>query len=280
MQREIHELIMLYELHPHMRDFYVEGPYDRAILTWFVREMGLKNAYIYDVDVVKISQKAVELYGAEGGKKGRVINLAREMVGKTPSPQNVTCIADKDGDEYLGRIVQNDILLYTDFSCMEAYFFDAPHFAKFITIIYGAVEVDVAALLPNLYNVLQQLFAIRVVKERHLELAIIPFRRCCELNGGTINFLRNVYIERMLIARGALNKLEGFVREVDELLAQLNGDKRNHIHGHDLVTLLAWYLREIGYRADWPLDRIIAVSADISSIQTFPLFQSVLARAR
>jgi hypothetical protein len=104
----------------------VEGAFDQDIYTETLRSMGIESM------VYRVEQIDVKL---QRGNKERVISAiqADEIRGMV----NAIGIVDTDFDEILGTKIINDQLLYTDFSCAEAYACRLEQLEKFFRRIYG-----------------------------------------------------------------------------------------------------------------------------------------------
>ena len=62
-RRTIAELVARYELEPTLRDVYVEGRFDSAVLTWLFRERGCVDAVVYEIDPLRDSGRSFNLPG-------------------------------------------------------------------------------------------------------------------------------------------------------------------------------------------------------------------------
>ena len=59
-RRNIDELITRYEYEPEIRDIYVEGPSDKAFITWFLSESGAVKVDVYEIEVVDIPPEILD----------------------------------------------------------------------------------------------------------------------------------------------------------------------------------------------------------------------------
>ena len=101
-RRTIPELIARYKLHPTLRDVYVEGPFDKHLLQWFLQESGYDDVTIYVIDTVDVAAPSDGAYG-EDGTRGRVLSLIRVL--ERELQQDLWCalgIVDSDFDFALG----------------------------------------------------------------------------------------------------------------------------------------------------------------------------------
>lgn len=110
-RRRAKELLALYTLEPKLRDIFVEGNDD----VWIYKSICNK---FHDVKFRPIGE--IEILVEQGGNRARVIKLA-EFLQNNSLEQNARCIIDRDNDSY---IEESDILLVTDYSCLESYFYD------------------------------------------------------------------------------------------------------------------------------------------------------------
>jgi hypothetical protein len=54
-RRTLDELVARYVLEPDLRDIYVEGKTDKLFLEWFLRNRGIEDIAVYEIETVDIS---------------------------------------------------------------------------------------------------------------------------------------------------------------------------------------------------------------------------------
>jgi hypothetical protein len=78
-RRTIAELIARYEVEPTLRDVYVEGDFDAALVSWFLRHHRCDGVVVYTIDTVNVPKDQVISAGLEDGEKGRVICACQQL---------------------------------------------------------------------------------------------------------------------------------------------------------------------------------------------------------
>ena len=106
-KRSIQELRMRYKLEPHLKDIYVEGKFDKDLLTAVFALNNIHDRIVYDINSVNVPSEIMIEENLTSGNKQRVICLARKTSNLSPDC-NFRCLVDKDLDGYYGTC-----LLYT-----------------------------------------------------------------------------------------------------------------------------------------------------------------------
>lgn len=75
----IDELLARYELEPHLSDVFVEGTFDKEVLTQAFSSTSERFTF-YEINVVNVPKDTVERYGLSSGNKQRLMALAQELV--------------------------------------------------------------------------------------------------------------------------------------------------------------------------------------------------------
>lgn len=248
-RRKIEELFQLYTLHPEMRDVFVEGARDKGFLDWFLNRSQPNNALVYEISTVDIPSAILEEHELKpGSNKHRVIALALELesLDKSDVLDSATCVIDRDYDLFFDKPCQPCLLLSTDYSCLDMYSFNDKCLHKFFTLFAGGISQPLQQLLPQLSRVLERLFLIRLTNEQmNLGLTWIQFGRSCSLNGSEIGFDEDAFIQKYLNSSGQSDNEEDFRNKMELLKGKLPVDSRLKMHGHDYVTLVSWYLKEL-----------------------------------
>jgi hypothetical protein len=161
-RRTIEDLTALYQLHPKLADFYVEGRTDRLFLEYLFEEA---DAKVIEIEEVEMPYDALQTRGLTEGNRQRVITLAANLHDAFIDEGLVStrCIIDADFDRALGRDSgDNRFLRRTDYSCVESYWFDRYHLDKYIRFglrqVQGLADRDISA---DLSPVLRSLFVLR-----------------------------------------------------------------------------------------------------------------------
>ena len=99
-QQKISELVIKYKLEPSLVDIYVEGEFDKKLLTWFIKESGIKqDIRIITPDAIDVPDSLLRTHSLNlNSNRSKVIAIAKELYIKVPEAK-ILCIADKDYDE-------------------------------------------------------------------------------------------------------------------------------------------------------------------------------------
>jgi len=282
-RRTIDELKFVHEQHPDCRDVFVEGPFDSAVVTWVLRASGMEAVSVYEIATIEIPDGDILAAGRRTGNRERVVLLC-EMLGSRFSKQ-ITCLVDADFCHVSGEFVEVPALLYTDYSCMEMYFFRTDVVAKFFILCCRHAEWPVDNILRNMAHVLQELFLYRFANEDlRWEMDWLDKVPCLAISGESIVLYGDDFIFRLLNKNARTGEKDAFVTRVDSLRAQLSEDPRHQIHGHDFIHVLSWYIRQRGVtgdRARSPNIQIsLALSVNYEELAREPMFATLLQRLR
>jgi len=283
-QRTIEELITLYELEPQLRDIYVEGPTDVSFIGWFLDQVGKDNVIVYDISTVDISVQVIQSHSLENNNRDRVIALAIELESRLVEPTiQVTCIVDRDFDLILNKEYECNLLLFTDYTSIEMYLYCEKCLDKFINLYLRGFPFSAGYLLARLSSVLQEVFLIRLAnKLLGLELEWMTFERCCHVDRGEVVFDADVFVTRYLNKNSVLERQGEFRSVVDTWRSKLTNESRCQMHGHDFISLLAWYIAKHGVNSKLArpeiVERTLFSCIELKQIADERLFQSLAAR--
>jgi len=246
-KRTLEELILKYELEPSLFDIYVEGDSDVCCINIFLDELKYNNIGVFEIGFIDIPSDFLEFIKLENNNRGRVIALSQIFLSKGITSNNVLCLIDRDFDNLLNVDHSNDILYYTDYSCMEAYIFDTHVINKFVINNYSSFNVSIAVMLDEFYLVLQELFLIRCAnKELGWNLLSYDFLKQCNIVGNSeIVFDSQEYVKRYLNKNNKMDSLDIFIQSIEKNRSCVCADFRNQIHGHDFMKLFFWYLSRL-----------------------------------
>jgi hypothetical protein len=246
-KKKVEELITRYQFEPSIRDVFVEGRSDAALLKKFLQTKNLRHVVVYEISSVEIPAEVVLAAGQPDGVRGRVVYLAFEFDKALPATSKaVSCVADRDYDLLLGRTFLSPFLLFVDYCCIEMYAFNANALNNLLNAIAPAIGKTGEAVLKELEPLLRRLFLIRAA---NIGLALnmkwlSSFDNSCTLKNGEIRFDEEDFIKRYLNKNALLSQKDGFIKILAELTAKAKGDVRLFVRGHDFVHVLSWYLRE------------------------------------
>lgn len=288
-RRTLDELVTRYELEPELCDIYVEGKTDKLFIEWFLDEKQLQDFAVYEIDTVEIPAQLLFELGLKDNIRSRVIALAIYIHDKLSEiPLHITCIADKDFDWLFGKEYQCDLLLFTDYSCLEMYLFNEVVLDKYLRLAIRLSQPKASEVLHQVSKVLEDLFLIRATNEA-LELNmrwLEKFGDCCKLNknNNQVQFDLKTFITKYLNSNGNRSQESRFITKLEELRAKELIEIRYKIHGHDFTELLCWYIRHYlrkeirnSYNSEILAGSLLAC-IDAEKLAQEGLFQRLLAR--
>jgi len=237
-----------YRFEPSIRDLFVEGRSDAAVVRRFLRNVKLDHVVVYEVSTVEIPPETVLASGQPDGVRGRIIYLALELGGHlSQESKAATCVADRDYDLVLGRNYGSGILLFLDYSCVEMYAYNEVVLERLLNGIAPGAKMSGLDVLRELEPLLRRLFLIRAT---NISLGLrmkwlSSFANSCTLGSdGVVSFDEGDFIRRYLSKNSRLSDIETFRIRLEELSARAVGDARLFVRGHDFAQILSWYLRE------------------------------------
>ena len=291
-RRTLDELVARYVLEPDLRDIYVEGKTDKLFLEWFLRNRGIQNIVVYEIETVDISAEKLFELQLKDNNRSRVITLALYLQDKFPeTTPHVICIADKDFDWLFDIIYQCDLLFFTDYSCLELemYLFNETVLNKVLLLSLRISELTAINILNQLSKVLEDLFLIRAAKESlNINIAMLDnFGKCCNWNKAKTEFQFDIekYIDKYLDKCSMRSEKSIFVAKIEELRIKAKEleDTRYKIHGHDFTELLYLYIKDFlrkelnSYNAAILAGTLLG-SIDAEELCKETMFQSLLIR--
>ncbi|WP_375504190.1 hypothetical protein [uncultured Nostoc sp.] len=288
-RRTLEELVSRYKFEPELCDIYVEGKTDKLLIEWFLKEKQLQDFAVYEIDTVEIPAQLLFELGLKDNIRSRVIALALHIHDKLlETPLHITCIADKDFDWLFGKEYQCDLLLFTDYSCLEMYLFNEAVLDKSLRLGLRLSQPKASEILNQVSRVLEDLFLVRATNEA-LELNmrwLEKFGDCCKFNrnNNQVQFDLKSFITKYLNSNGNRSQESRFITKLEELRAKELIEIRYKIHGHDFTELLCWYIRpylrkEIrnSYNSEILAGNLLAC-IDAEKLAQEGLFQRLLAR--
>lgn len=280
----VEELTTKYELEPMLRDIYVEGRADAALLKRFLRDKSCKHVSVYEIDTVELPMEQLRELDVLSNNREQVVllaNILRQELGG--HALQATCIVDRDFDGFFGREHEGSGLLLTDYTCFEMYCFNAIVLQRYLDDYLRGFRHTAGDVLSFLRPVLTELFLMRMANEKlGWKLEYLSFERCCEANKLGINFNPEAYVYRYLNKNAKCAQMQEFKDVIEELRAKLVSDARQQMHGHDFMKLLSWFLKknvnEAGLCEAKVLSRTVPLCVTADDLSAYPLFQVLLVR--
>jgi len=288
-RRTIEELALRYELEPSMRDVFVEGPCDQTILRWFIDACCSEGAKVgvYPIDEINVPLEVVERHGLTCGNRSEIIALClelEELLGAGFS--GATGVIDRDADSILEEHCECGLLLKSDYSCIEMYFFSEKCLAKMLKLAFPNAKRSAQDVIGQLAPVLRELFLVRAANES-LRLAAkwIAFNSFVSVKGGILQFRLHDFRRHYLQGGGVWAKRIEFETEINKLRAKLPGDLRFGANGHDAICLLGHFLKSFCKKAKdaertqpHVLVHLLTCSVEVIDVQEEPMFKQLLER--
>ena len=239
------ELLARYELEPDLLDVFVEGGFDREVLSQH-RSGGCAGRTFYEIDAVDVPAKVVEGHGLTLGNKQRVIALSKELC-RAPSSARVVCLVDRDLDHWFAAIADSARLRWSIFCSVENHFLTKDTLRDIAVTTARAKISSFDAFFDSLEVTLRQLYALRLAdRELELDLKWTALRKYLSNNSGTVTFDLKKYALAVLNSNAALNRKDDFAASIDRWSHNVGCDIRLASRGHDFTELLAWAISEFG----------------------------------
>lgn len=244
----INELLARYDLEPELRDVFVEGSFDREVLTHH-QQATASGPTFYEIDVVDVPRQLLAAHGLTSGNKQRVIALSKELV-QVPPDARVVCLVDRDLDHWFEEVHNTARLRWSIFSCIEGHFLSAETIRDVMITTSRARIANFDAFVSSLFTVLRQLYALRLAdRELSLDLKWVAVRKYLATSSSQIVFDLPKYALAVLNSNSATKKKAEFTAATGGWLQKISCDIRLACRGHDYTELLAWAVSEFnGHR--------------------------------
>lgn len=237
-RRSIEEIKMRYKLEPELDDLYVEGAFDKELLTYFLSSKGSTKT-IYEIDTIDLPMEKLVRHGLSDGQKQRVICLALELKDLEGVLQ-YRCLVDKDLDHWLNNIMHIPRLKWTEFCTLELHLLTKPILETILKISCKAKIDDFDLYIKTLFNTLKKLYAMRLAdRELEWKMTWIDYEKYLSFDGNQINFDDKKYMLALLLSNHKSKQLKNFEQLFSNWESKLKGDIRNSVRGHDLTDLLS-----------------------------------------
>lgn len=277
-RRKIDELIARYKLEPELKDLYVEGNFDMKLFRKITRELNL-NVSVYTIDTVECPASSLMENGLTDNTRSRVVFVA-QMLTKTLGDDHaaVRLVADKDFDSILGKPCNRGLLLMTDCTSLEAYFFDEIKNEFFFLDSFG-LKISASKLHDSMLAVLHKLFLARAANVAlDWGMQWLEPDKCITVCRGDeiIGFNYHEFERRYLSKNSRLHDRPLFQQKLLEIEPRANGEVR----GHDVFELLAVWLKKQNIDSNFcdpeVLKTLLFLQTHTQKIIGYSLFQSIL----
>ncbi len=271
-QWTIAELLVRYELEPQLVDVFVEGVFDKEVLSHAFRVTGLPHSF-YEIETVCIPPAILAKHGLTSGNKQRVIALSREFQILEPDAK-VLCLADRDLDHWFGTLETSRRLRWTVYCSIDSHFLTKDIIRDVLVTTGRARIADLDVFLESVFHILKALYALRLSdRENGYALKWVALKKYLTREGNQIVFDAESYSTAVLNTNAKLPKKATFMRSVTSWASKLNCDVRLASQGHDYCELLAWSMAEFGgqkeFRSKNAVKRLFVLLS--RSIETIPM---------
>ncbi|MCZ2527769.1 hypothetical protein [Streptomyces sp. HB2AG] len=251
-RRTVEELITLYELHPEIKDIFVEGRSDRNFLESHLPEDTdeiLVKIYAIS-DRVAIPDGELIAEGLLTGERSRVLWLAQQLSKRMPEHSSAAFVVDKDFASLEADTSTNvHGLQYTDYSSMEAYALSERPISKLLRVSLGAPPyITASSLISAIKPALVSLFLIRLCLRESGTGAKIPAKILAKWELDELLPQRLVEIFRTALHQLPVNErgsatAESLCAQYVEYKGKVEDDFRHFVNGHDVSRVIVRFLK-------------------------------------
>ncbi|KAA6455970.1 hypothetical protein DYQ86_26150 [Acidobacteria bacterium AB60] len=245
-RRKLEEILARYDLEPELQDVYVEGSFDKEVLSRCFKKANHTDRIVYEIDSVEITAEALMRQGLTEGNKQRIIALSRAL-DNLQREFRCRCLVDRDLDHWFGSLERNRALVWTEYCSIELYFLTHEALHDLLCVAAKARIEDLNEFVESLATCLIDLYTMRLA-DRDLKWLMdwLPTAKHLKASGSSVLFDSEEYAKRLLMKNGRFSQFEIFIEARRRWRSRLTGDARNSARGHDLVEVLAWVVRAFG----------------------------------
>jgi hypothetical protein len=247
-KRTILELIALYAFEPTLRDVYVEGVSDRALL-----ELGLEphdpfgRSKVYAIDDIEVPTDVVAGLGLDIGNKGRLLALAMTLERDSPRDVSgqVVCLVDTDLDDILCRKTTCGLVVYTSGMSLDAILATVPILTRLFRVEL-LVAHDPTLLLNAILPITRERVLHRIAADiLGLETAPTEIAKTSTYDEATLVFNAQEYVQRFLNKARASDRRIEFDAQVAAHRAAVEASPVPMVHMSDFLDLLHFCANKI-----------------------------------
>ena len=241
----INELLARYELEPELVDIFVEGTFDKEVLSHST-STHRDGPTFYEINTVDVPSVLLERHALTLGNKQRLIALSKELC-RLPEDSKVVCLVDRDLDHWFGEIAGTRRLKWTMFCSLESHFLTSETI-KDIAITTCRVKVTrLDQFTDSLLSTLRLLYALRLAdRELELNLKWVALRKYLKRVEDAVMFDTKKYTIALLTSNSMGSWKDRFESATSEWVKKLTCDIRLASRGHDYTALLAWAISAFG----------------------------------
>lgn len=285
-RRELSEIIARYTAEPQLRgDIYVEGSSDKRFLDWFLDWAGSRGTAVYEIRTVNVPESILdERCLPLGSNRSRVLALAQVLAEAVPEVERrAAFIIDRDFEDHIeGSSWSFPSLFLTNYTALEMYLFQESTIQKFLRVAAGRSSLDSRAFMANLATELTKPFLLRLTNASlGSNVRLLPIEGSLSVTAeGFIHFDTDAYLHNCLTSSRRHGRLDDFRDTMEQYEKTLAADPRLRIHGHDLITVLYWFVHRSrgspSFRTRESLEVAMFMSMDPDQLRAEQLLKNIL----
>ncbi|WP_410001402.1 DUF4435 domain-containing protein [Roseovarius atlanticus] len=237
---------------------------------------------VQTVDEVEVPIEVLQKYGLTSSNKNRAIALGLEIESALIGHESfatVLVVADRDYDDYLGRILEGKNIKLTDFTSVEMYLYDEQILSKFVRMMTATPDRSLEDLMASLTIIGSDVFAVRTANEMlgwGMKIAD-PTRVISIEDDGIARLNLDELVNRTVRLNARYGDFDEFMETVQVCRSEQPDEPRSKIRGHDFIDILHCSLRSdirprnAGRSADLVLSHLL-MAADASKLSEYDLF--------
>lgn len=274
------ELASIHEFETSVRDIFVEGDYDLAVVARFLTDLGRSHVIVRTIDCIEIDDSALRTQQRDVGNRERVLYLAEQTEALSIPAGRILCIVDRDFDHWIGSPPAFRDLVLTDYACMDAYAWNCAVLRRFLTVYCNRPNWQPRRFMDALQTPLLSMFAIRLAA-RSLQMHLTWFDqiKCVVLNDWHVSFDIHDFVSRLLNKNSAMDDFDLLLTRVEYYRTEPMEDARHAIHGHDFSLLAAYLLGKKGVKLvstdATTIKRAMAICVTVGELLEECLFQRI-----
>lgn len=285
-KRSLRELVFLLRQEPTLFDIFVEGVSDAGFIRWFLESQG-RPSPVYPIDSIDVPRAVVEKWGLTPNNRNEVIALCAELQSLGVNQSQACGIVDRDFSDFIEEPMLTTLIIVTDYTSLDMYFWSEAHVAKFLRLSFPTVVLVAHQVWANLALIAQEVFLI------HLVIREISLGRYQWVNTSKFLASSNKQLEfkqeallRELLRRNLMPcEFAEFVQKIEERRAKLTNEPRLQMHHDELAAGLHYLLAaEVSKPHDKERCRPEAItptlrcSCEHGTLSRFPMFRELLNR--
>lgn len=275
------EIAAIHRLEPTLRDIFVEGPNDAAIVQWFLRQARRTSVAVVAIEMIDVPDELIAAHGLRlGSRRSSVLALAYDLTDRGVASTTVLCIVDQDADRYTSVERSVPLLAYTDYNSFESYFMNEHVLGKFFGVVLRRPAFAPREVLDSMIPVLRTLFALRTAQQSlHWNIEWLQPKKYLSVDRGSIELDTQKFVTAYLGKGHRLHQLAEFMTAVQAVDAVLDPSPLLSTRGHDFTYVLFLWVARVctpcPFRDCTALEGALSGCLEYSDLMSYPLFQRV-----